>query len=244
MNLIICEDDRRFRENINKVVNREIIINDYNVKISLVTDKEEEILNYVKNHLYDENIYFLDIELNTKNEGIDLAKKIREYDKRGYIVFITSHEELAILTYKYKLAAFDYIVKSTFENLKKDIGQVLKNILSEENEVNEEKYLRIDNGSNVIKIKYEEILFIETIGNHRIRINGLNDIFEFYGSLKDLEEKLPSYYIRIHKSYIVNQNNIKRINKRLHEIEMINGSVCYYSRSYYGELRKYVGNII
>lgn len=119
MNLIICEDDRRFRENINKVVNREIIINDYNVKISLVTDKEEEILNYVKNHLYDENIYFLDIELNTKNEGIDLARKIREYDKRGYIVFITSHEELAILTYKYKLAAFDYIVKSTFENLKK-----------------------------------------------------------------------------------------------------------------------------
>lgn len=242
VNLIICDDNEKFKENIEKIVHREIIVNNYNINISLITEKSEEVIDYVKNNLYSENIYFLEIELNGKNEGINLGRKIREYDKNGYIVFISSHYECAILTYKYRLSVFDYIIKSTYENLKNDIGEVLKHILSNKNERLKENYLKIDDGNNIIKFKYEDMLFIEAMGNHRIKISALNDIFEFYGALKNLEEILPKYYIRIHKSYIVNTKNIKRINKKLRIIEMINGTSCYYSRDKYGEILRYVDN--
>ena len=43
--------------------------------------------------------------------GLELAVKLREYDPRGFIVFITAHDDMMFETFRYRLEALDYIVK-------------------------------------------------------------------------------------------------------------------------------------
>ena len=74
-------------------------------------------------------IYFLDINLNTDIDGLELAQKIREIDPRGFIVFITSHSEMASLTFQMKLEVLDYIIKDHPETLSDQIFQCLSNAL-------------------------------------------------------------------------------------------------------------------
>lgn len=54
---------------------------------------------------------FLDIQLEADINGIKLASEIRKHDPVGNIIFVTSHSELTYLTFVYKVAAMDFILK-------------------------------------------------------------------------------------------------------------------------------------
>ncbi len=56
-------------------------------------------------------IYFLDIDFPGYMSGLELAVKLRQYDPRGFIVFITAHDDMMFETFRYRLEALDYIVK-------------------------------------------------------------------------------------------------------------------------------------
>ena len=58
------------------------------MEIILSTSNPYELLDTIENKDYT-GIYFLDIDLNSNINGIDLAKKIRCYDPRGFIIFVT-----------------------------------------------------------------------------------------------------------------------------------------------------------
>lgn len=228
LKIYICEDDDIERNKIEKIINNVIIIENYDMKIELSTSSPNELLEHLNTNKVS-GIYFLDVDLKNKINGIKLAEKIREYDPRGFIVFVTTHAEMSYLTFIYKVEAMDYIIKDTYENIRERIHQCIMNAskkyIAKTTELQKNFTLRIQD--KIISVEYDEILFFETSPTiHKIILHGVNRNVEFYGNIKDIEEKLDERFCRCHRSYLINKNNIKEIDKSERMIYMKNGEAC------------------
>lgn len=124
--IYVCEDQVSFRKSLVATIEDHIQASAYKMDLCLDTDDPGELLDHLQNNT-SKNLYFLDIQLNQALNGIELAKEIRKYDQDGLIVFITSHGEMAYLTFEYKVKAFDYIVKDDLLNLKGRVQTCLDN---------------------------------------------------------------------------------------------------------------------
>jgi len=243
LNIIICEDDSYYRQKFENILEDEMVALKLNSKTDLSTNNPTDVINYLNNNIGKSFIYFLDVELKSDINGIELAKIIRKYDSRGYIVFITSHTELSNLTFKYKVQALDYISKFDTNNFKNNISECLLEAYNDykNNFIQEKGFIEIDLGNRIIKFSYDEILFFETTTiDHKLRLHTKTGHFEFYGKIKDLEVRLPAYFIKTYRSYLVNTNNIKSINKHSNTISMINDETCYASKKFIKGLKKNV----
>lgn len=85
-----------------------------------------------------------------------------------------------------------------------------------------EKYTSINNNINkvflinhsdmCIAVEYDEIMFFETSTNiHKITLHAQKRVLEFTGQLKDIEQKLDYRFYRCHRSYIINKDNIDKV---------------------------------
>jgi len=89
------------------------------------------------------------------SQGIDIAKKIREFDKECKIIFITSSKEHAIDSYD--VGAVYYILKPVSkEKLSTDIKAAI-DALHKEN-----KQIVITNQKGTYRITYKDILYAES----------------------------------------------------------------------------------
>lgn len=91
---------------------------------------------------------------------------------------------------------------------------------------------------DVVKhIPVDEIVFFETAGRtHRIELHGENDRIDFIGSMQELEEQLGERFLRVHRAYLVNVEQIAQLNLKGREILMKNGEKCMFSRGMKGAL--------
>ncbi len=99
--------------------------------------------------------------------------------------------------------------------------------------------LEVFKGDTVLYLKPEEILFLESADNY-VAVHTAKQIFTAKQRLYELEEILPSSFVRISKSSIANINNIRSVKKNItgpSEIEF-EGTIkkAYASRSYLKQL--------
>lgn len=230
LKVYICEDNKLYREEIDKIINNIILIENYDMKIIRSTSDPYKILEDIKKQS-SSSIYFLDIHLNNDINGIELASKIREIDPKGFIVFITTDEEMSFLTFKYKVEALDYIVKEEYIKLANRIYECIEEALKRYRANTDDKAIFVTKSKDkIINIEYSEILFFETSeAIHKIRVHSINRQSEFYAKMKELECQLGKEFIRCHNSYIVNRNNIKEIDIKNRVAIMKNGEQCLIS---------------
>lgn len=237
MNIILCEDDEKQRIDILK--NMDFIIKENHLEMSVYmsTDNPYDVLK-IADESSEVKIYILDIDLNSDINGIELADRIRNRDQQSFIIFITSHSELAYLTFKYKVEAFGYIVKDSREELFSELNESLIRIQKRLDYGDEsKKFFIIRDGRSVTKIEFKDILFFETtITKNKLKVNCINRCKEFYSKLKDVEECLDERFVKCHKSFIVNTDNIELVNKKEKLIYMNNGQTCYLSKTYTKDL--------
>ena len=106
----ICDDELPIRKNLEQIVGNQILILDSDMGPVRALEDPEELLVLQRQDSVPA-IYFLDIDFPGKMSGLELAQKLRQYDPRGFIVFITAHNDLAFETFRLRLEALDYIVK-------------------------------------------------------------------------------------------------------------------------------------
>jgi two-component system response regulator AgrA len=179
-------------------------------------------------------LFFLDIDLNAAINGIELAGRIRELGKRAFIVFLTSHAELTLLTFQYKVEALDFIVKDDPHNIKSRIHDCIDTALARHTDKPTSKTIKIALENRVILLDPDEITFIETTHvRHKLRLHARNRLLEFNAELKAMENQLrgDGRFVRVHKSYIVNRNKIESINRKEKTVIMLGGGVCPLSRA-------------
>ena len=126
LKIYICEDEYYQKIYLEKIITRVISSENYDMEISLITNNPHTLLDHIKDTKHT-GIYFLDTHFKSKIKGIELAKKIRDYDPRCFIVFITADKSMSYLTFLHKVEAMDYILKDDFTNLPFRIKDCLHN---------------------------------------------------------------------------------------------------------------------
>lgn len=240
MKILICEDEFQQRQFIQNIIRKYAIFHLPGVEIVLCASRPEEILSYIQN--YPAECYFLDIELNSSINGLELAKTIRESDPLATIIFITTFANKLKLTFKYKVAALDFIVKVPNEQqLSENIIEALNTAynryltLGKNSSTN---VLQIRVGESIKNIRYDDIYYFETASTaHKIKLHSKNGVYEFYGKLKDLE-KLDSRLCRCHNSYLINIQYLDEYDMKNKILKMTNGHDCLVSYRYSKNIKK------
>lgn len=227
MEVVICEDNLIQLEVITETIQNYAMIEDNGINIALATADPAEALKYAQNNKVD--CYFLDIDLGHEMTGMQLGSEIRKLDPICSIVFITTHSEMAFLTFTYKVAALDFIIKNDVDDLQDKVLSVLKEAHKRYLQIGKDtdvKMIQLKMGSRIRNIDYDAIYLFEVSPNpHKLIIHLYNEQIEFPGRLKDYD-KLGSDFYRCHKSYIVNTKHIQEIDTKNRSITMTNGGTC------------------
>lgn len=153
----------------------------------------------------DFDIIFLDIMLPDGN-GMDIAAKIREYDKRSILIFVTNLAHYAIGGYE--VGAFDYILKPvSYESFvfKFDRAYAVA-------DMNRETTITVRSGNNELRVlEVARIRYIE-VNDHFIEIHMTDEVIRTSGRLMDFSERLKDLpFALCNQCYLVNMRYIKGI---------------------------------
>lgn len=233
ISVYICDDENTIRKAIRTEVEKEILIHNYDMQVVCDKGTPQELLDCIGEH-ENRGIYFLDVDLKGSSmNGFLLGQEIRKRDPRGFLIYVTAYEDLAFETFRYKLEALDYIVKSKPEEMFCGIRRCLetaKKRIAEEHGCGCE-YFTVKYLDTVRHIPVNEILFFETGDKtHRIVLHGLKGRMDFIGTIQNLETQLGNKFMRVHRAYLVNTEQIDHLELKKHQIIMKNGEICLYSR--------------
>lgn len=231
LNIFVCEDDAVQRKSIVQIIKNTVLIEELDMQLILDTPNPYELLETVKTN-QNTGIYFLDIDLKCDMNGMKLAQQIRLYDPRCFIIFVTSHSELSYMTFQYRVEAMDFVLKDNPAEAKVKIRECLLNALErytlQTNKTH--KVYTIEIGDRRISVDYNDILFFETSSNiHKVILHAKDRQIEFSSTIKELEKILDDTFVRCHRSFLVNKNNIQEIDTKNRIIYFINGETCLMS---------------
>lgn len=165
------------------------------------------------------DLIFLDINMPSIS-GLSFAKSINR-DIR--IIFTTAYREYAIDGFD--LQAVDYLLKPiSFERLlqalNKYIGENGQQVRAAPERAEKEKpdHFFVRSDRKMIKIAFDEILYIESIGDYvKIHLEGKTVVTR--ESMSGVEAKLPqSAFLRTHRSFIVSVGHIDSFTSEYIEI--------------------------
>ncbi len=153
---------------------------------------------------YQFDIVFMDIEL-PGISGMDTARWLRERDGTVTLIFVTHLMQYAVNGYE--VDALDYIVKPveypTFAlKMRRAVQQ---------REILQDREVTLDTREGMIRVSAEKIKYVE-IYNHHIYYHLTDGDYEGYGTLKQVEERLPDRgFFRCNSSCIVNLRYVEQL---------------------------------
>lgn len=185
------------------------------------------------------DLIFLDINM-PGISGISFAKSINKSIK---IIFTTAYREFAIDGFN--LHAVDYLLKPiSFERLLdafNNFSETHRKLSTSEIEVEEPTFIFIRVDRRMVKLIFDEILFIESLSDY-LKIHLQNeDVLVIRETITKIAIKLPSkQFLRIHRSFIINLNKIKSYNN---EEILIREKSFPISRSYKEHVLNFLNNL-
>lgn len=219
LRFILCDDNLPILNRLEKMLDSIFLKNDIDAKILYKAKSSNEILDYIKDNPID--VVFLDINLKSDTNGCDIADIIRKKNKNVYIIFLTGHLEYALLAYKYK--TFDYLLKPiTLERLEETVLRLVEDV-KESNS----KFLKFNN----TVIKQDEINYIKKDGMKLVFCTSSHD-YEIYSSFSKIENCLPDNFVRCHKSYIINVNNVTHYTTKDNSVKYEHNAPCCIGAKY------------
>jgi len=169
------------------------------------------------------DLLFLDIQM-PEVTGIDFIKNTSLQPK---VILTTAYREYALEGYE--LDIIDYLLKpisflrfyksvNKYRTLNTAIKSNTSNSNSETNATAD--HIFVNSNKRMIRIEFNEILFIDSIKDY-VRIHKANDTIITKEKISTFVEKLPSYFLRIHRSYIINTTKIVSLTSK--DVVLIGG---------------------
>lgn len=164
------------------------------------------------------DILFLDVVMPGQN-GMDVAKEIRQYDTNVKIIFLTSSPEFAVESYT--VGAYFYQLKPIWEE---SFFRLMDSVLSE-CEKKKKNSLILHSKDSITRINLQQLEYCEVLGRKLLFHLENGAVLEGAGSLDDLAGQLMQYcnFFRPHRSFLVNMEYIQNISSR--SIKMVNDAV-------------------
>ncbi len=197
------------------------------------------------------DLIFLDVQMPGMN-GFDVLDEITH---DPYVIFCTAYDQYAIKAFEKNVV--DYILKPLDQERfrlgverainrmkleQNNVGELLRN-LKTENKTSYDSHIFVQKSEKLLNLPVEEIVYLEASGDYTI-LSTKNDQFVSSSGIGKLEEILnPEIFIRVHRSTIININNLKEIEKHFNGgmvVKMLNGKSFPVSRTYAKLIRKKV----
>lgn len=203
-----------------------------------------KLLKELKPHLV-----FLDIQM-PKLTGIEVLELTEEHPE---VIFTTAYDQHAIRAFE--LNAVDYLLKPYTEDrfsaaLKKALARIT--LKRETGKDSQEKpdiqmgtltRVAIKDRQQIHIVPIDDVIYIESDGDY-VQIHSELGVFMKEKTMKFFEENLPiKQFVRIHRSYIVNVNEVAKIelyDKENYRVCLKNGTALKASASGYKLLKNIV----
>lgn len=182
------------------------------------------------------DLLFLDIEMPVVN-GFDLLEKLIPADFA--VVFVTAYNDFAIKAFRFN--ALDYLVKPvTIEDLREVVVKAEKrqHIGADQVQVLQQQFrkgsitkIAIPSQTGVTFIDLKDIVFVEAKSNYSDLVLVDKRRILISKTLKDIQSVLEQQqFLRIHRQYIINLNEVKHFNRNDSLLTMTTGDVLPVSR--------------
>ena len=199
-----------------------------NKNIAVHTDLYESAEGYL--FKADQNTYdviFLDISMRGQN-GMELARQIREKEKDVILVFVTS--DASYVFAGYEVGAYRYLMKPVEA---KKLWEILDYARAQK-AAEEENYILVKKDSQSVRVNLRDVLYIEA-QKHYVNLYLENEEpmtvkVVFAELLQEMQEKSDTF-LATHRSYAVNIDKVVRIGRT--ECTLSDGSSIPVSRSFY-----------
>nr|WP_199156328.1 LytTR family DNA-binding domain-containing protein [Pedobacter sp. ASV2] len=159
------------------------------------------------------DLIFIDIQM----PGITGLQFIQSLVKKPMIILVTAYKQYAldgfamdVLDYLMKPVSMDRFMKAC--NKAKDLYELKQPI--EHLASAKQEYMFVNVGYSLMKIIFNDITYIEGLKDYvQIHLSNTPKAAIVRVSMKNMEEQLPNYFERIHKSYIINIKQVTSIRK-------------------------------
>jgi two-component system LytT family response regulator len=166
------------------------------------------------------DLIFLDIQM----PGLTGFELIEKLETIPLIVFCTAHDEYSLQAFETN--SVDYLVKpvrlerieKTIEKLKQfnkntpqNILEVIKTLTADK-ENKKMTSITVKKGDKLIFIKLEDVFYFEASEKY---VSIFTDKAQFITekSLAQLENKLPDYFLRVHRAFMINIKFVEEVQK-------------------------------
>lgn len=211
--IAFCDDDMEVLHQMNELLDRYRVERNEDITYAAFQSPFELLTEIEKGIRPD--ILFLDVVMPGQN-GMDVAKEIRQYDTSMKIIFLTSSPEFAVESYS--VGAYFYQLKPIWEE---SFFRLMDAVLAEcEKKKKNSLILRSKDG--ITRIDLQQLEYCEVLGRKLLFHLEDGAVLESAGSLDDLAGQLMQYsnFFRPHRSFLVNMEYIQNISSR--SIKMVN----------------------
>lgn len=211
--IAFCDDDMEVLHQMNELLDRYRVERNEDITYAAFQSPFELLTEIEKGIRPD--ILFLDVVMPGQN-GMDVAKEIRQYDTNMKIIFLTSSPEFAVESYS--VGAYFYQLKPIWEE---SFFRLMDAVLAEcEKKKKNSLILRSKDG--ITRINLQQLEYCEVLGRKLLFHLENGAVLEGAGSLDDLAGQLMQYsnFFRPHRSFLVNMEYIQNISSR--SIKMVN----------------------
>ncbi|MGE0019583.1 MAG: LytR/AlgR family response regulator transcription factor [Draconibacterium sp.] len=229
------------------------LISDYQTEFEIVGEAENGKEAVEKIRLLKPDLLFLDIQM----PGLDGFEVLKQLDYQPKVIFCTAFDEYALQAFN--AYCIDYLVKPiTKERFAKTVEK-LGQFNGSSSEMNLQKLIQqlpnfskkaeattlpVKVGDRVIFVRLDEVSYFKADEKYVSVVTKHSKSYILDTSLKQIEEKLPASFIRVHKAYLVNKNLVKEIRKHFNNrfifiLDDYDQSKITSGRSYYQSVREF-----
>ena len=231
MQIAVCEDEKEIRDLLAEKSGKLYP----EAELSLYQSGEELLLSEKE-----PDILLLDIQMPGKN-GMETAKELRRKNKKTIIIFVTALDDFVFQAFD--VGAFHYLVKP-FEDGK--FAEVLRNAVEQfedrkklEGAGRKGKMpgLMITAGGKHITVNLEDVVYAEVF-DRKVILHTKDEDIEYYGKMKELEEKAGDEFYRTHRSFLVNFGFVRKYDAAIVYLEK--GQALMAKRNYQEFVKQYL----
>jgi DNA-binding LytR/AlgR family response regulator len=141
-------------------------------------------------------------EIRKFNNGIEVAKRIRDFDKEAVIIFLTSYQEW--MPEAFDVQAFNYLLKPIDRKKLEEVFKKIFNYLSDRKVI-----FYFKQGNKLYSIPYKNIYYFES-DKRKIKIVTDKGEYYYYDTISNIQKIVgEELFTRTHVSYFINMDYIR-----------------------------------
>lgn len=236
IDIYVLEDDVNQQFCLEKMIDEVLVDNQWQHRCFELFGEPSRLITLIDETV--PQIFFLDLDINgDKTKGIEVAKAIRDVSKTATLVFVTTHSEFMLLTYRAQVSALDFIDKTDSDlAIKENLQACLKKVVEGQVPRLSLDTFIFENNKTKIRIPFEDILYFETAEAHRLMLVTRIGQRNFYGTIREVK-KANHKLFQCHKSYLINPDNVVSLDKKEGLVYFVGGKSCYVSKKRMKELK-------